>query len=132
MATKGKMGRPPKVTSEQRQEVYEAFEAYIRDTDDPTIVGFAAYNDVALKYNVTDDNIGDWDDFSGLRKRATKKQEAYLIAGGTMNKLNPTFAIFRLKQPQHGWTDRIQTDHTSNGKDIALPILGGVANKQAD
>lgn len=111
-------GRPPKLTSEQKQEVYESLQSYILSNDDPTIVGFVSVNDTAIQYNLNDSNLYDWPEFSGLIKRAIKKQEAYLLDGATKNKLNATMAIFRLKQPQHGYKDRTETDVTTNGKDI--------------
>lgn len=109
-------GRPPKLTDEERAEVYEALERYILNEDDPTVVGFVSYDDTAIKYSVTDDNIGDWQEFSGLRKRAIKKQEAYLLKFAGSNRYNPTIAIFRLKQPQHGYTDRSQVEQSGEVK----------------
>ena len=111
-------GRPSKLLPPERAEVLNAFRQYIRKFADPTIVGFCALDDTALKYNVTKDNIHDWREFSELRKQAISKQEAYLLAGATANKLNATFAIFRLKQPQHGYTDRQDHDHTTKGDKI--------------
>lgn len=117
-----KVGRPPKLTEEQRKEVYEALEQYIKRTPDPTIVGFVSWDEVPLKYDVTDDNINDWEEFSRLRKRAVKKQEAYLLQAAGTGRFNPTFAIFRLKQPVHGYKDRVEQDITSGGNAIA-PVL---------
>jgi hypothetical protein len=115
-------GRPPKLNTEERAEVFEAFKDYIVCTEDPTIVGFCAYNETAIKYWVTKDNMNDWEEFSDLRKLSVQKQEAYLVKNATQNKVNPTVAIFRLKQPQHGYTDKQNLDHTTNGKDLA-PVL---------
>ena len=124
-------GRPPKLNPEERAIVYKAMQDYIARTPDPIIVGFCAWDSIAIKYDVTDDNIYDWQEFSGLRKRATMKQEAYLASGALIGKLNATMAIFRLKQPVHGYTDRVQQDLTTNGKDLPTPILGNV-NVQPD
>lgn len=115
-------GRPPKLTPEQRKEVYEALEAYIQRTPDSTIVGFCAWDPVPNKYDVTDDNINDWPEFSRLRKKAVLKQEAFLLSGAITNKLNPTFAIFRLKQPVHGYKDRVDSDITSNGETLGATV----------
>lgn len=109
-------GRPPKLKSEQRAEVFQALSDYIQRTPDPTVVGFCAWDPVAIKYDVTDDNIYDWPEFSGLRKRAIIKQEAFLVEAATRNKINPTVAIFRLKQPQHGYTDRQQVEQSGEVK----------------
>jgi hypothetical protein len=111
-------GRPPKLNEEERKEVLEAFTNYIDIEPDPTIVGFCAWDSVAIQYSITKDNLYDWDEFSELRKRAIEKQEAYLIKNAGKNQYNPTIAIFRLKQPQHGYKDRIDTDITSGGEKI--------------
>lgn len=115
-------GRPPKLTPLQRQEVYDALEQYIKDTEDPTIPSFVSDDPIAIQYSVTRDNINDWQEFSTLIKRAVVKQESYLLKQGGAGKYNPTIAIFRLKQPQHGYTDKTQTDLTSNGETLA-PVL---------
>lgn len=115
-------GRPPKLTPVERQEVYDALVQYIRSEDDPTIAGFVSYNELALEYWVTDDNIYDWPEFSVLRKRAFKKCEAYLLKDGGSNKYNTALAIFRLKQPVHGYKDRTETDITSKGEQVGQSI----------
>lgn len=115
-------GRPPKLTPEERKEVYDAFVKYIERTPDPTIVGFCAFDPVGAHYLITKDDIHKWEEFSELRKYAIEKQEAYLLNGATTNKLNPTMAIFRLKQPQHGYKDKTETDLTSGG-DKLPPVL---------
>lgn len=111
-------GRPPKLTEEQRKEVFEALNDYIERTPDPTIVGFVSWDRVPLDYNVTDDNINDWPEFSRLRKKAVKKQEAYLLEAAGRGKYNPTMAIFRLKQPVFGYTDRQQVENSGEQKMI--------------
>lgn len=126
--TKNKGGRPPKLTPEQREEVLEAFQDYIQTTDDPTIAGFCAWHEVAIQYWITKDNLYDWGEFSELRKRAIEKQEAYLVKNGGEGKYNPTIAIFRLKQPQHGYKDRTETDITTAGEKIGT----GLSAEQAD
>jgi hypothetical protein len=125
-------GRPRKLTAEQQAEVLEAFRLYIERTPDPTIVGFVSWDDVPLQYWVTDDDINNWNEFYALRKRAIRKQEAFLLEGATRNKINPTMAIFRLKQPTHGYTDKTQQDLTTNGKDLPVPILGGATQVAKD
>lgn len=103
-------GRPPKLTPEQRQELYVAFKEYIQTTDDPTTVDFVTSNELALEHLITRENLKDWDEFSPLQKIAIEKQEAYLLKNAGSGKYNATVGIFRLKQPQHGYTDRSQLD----------------------
>lgn len=106
MASARPVGRPPKLTPEQKQEVFEAMQLYIARTPDPTVVGFCAWDKVADSYDVTRDDINNWPEFYTLIKKSVQKQEAYLVQAGGTGKFNPTMAIFRLKQPVHGYTDR--------------------------
>lgn len=119
-------GRPQMYTPEEIEEIRSDFEQYIHGKDDPTIVGFTSSYE---KYSVNKDYISDHDEFSELRKRAIEKQEAYLLEGVTKNKLNATMGIFRLKQPQHGFTDRQQQDIKV---EQVTPILGGNSKKPID
>jgi hypothetical protein len=119
--SKGLGGRPPKLTTEERREVYEELEKYIKETDDPTVPEFISTNWVALGYDIIYQNLYDWKEFSGLIKRLVRKQEAYLIREGTQNKINTTMAIFRLKQPQHGYRDR-QELTGADGKDLVPEV----------
>lgn len=120
------MARPRKLTQEQVDEVVVAFEKYVDIYPDPTIVGFTASDKVALKYRVNKDNITDWAEFSELRRRAIEKQEHYLLYGATRGQLNASVSIFRLKQPQHGFSDRQEIDHTTKGEPIQPLIVSNV------
>lgn len=124
-------GRPPKLNEEERAEVLEAFRLYIERTPDPTIVGFCAWDPVAFKYLINKQNIKDWQEFSTLVKIAVSKQEAYLLQAAGTGRYNPTLAIFRLKQPQHGYTDKMETDITSGGDKIQ-PVLVKFLNGGTD
>lgn len=115
-------GRPPKLTKDEKAEVLEAFRLYIERTPDPTIVGFISWDSVPLNYWVTDDDIDNWPEFYALRKRAIRKQEAYLLEAAGRQKYNPTMAIFRLKQPTHGYKDRIDTDITTGGDKLGVGL----------
>lgn len=113
MAKVGQVGAPPKFSDEEIADIYKDFEDYILRTADPTVVGFTAYYS---KYDVRRTYITDREEFSDLVKKAIEKQEAYIIDGAIKNKLNSTFAIFRLKQPQHGWRDQSQLETTGEVK----------------
>lgn len=120
MAGRHPGGRPQKLTPQQIKVVVSDFTKYIDETEDPTIVGFCAtYPLITLKdgsiFYVGKDYISDHTEFSDLRKKAIQKQEAYLLKNGTTNKANPTMAIFRLKQPQHGFKDKTELDANLNG-----------------
>lgn len=106
-------GRPQMYTPEQIEEIRIDLLEYIVDNDDPTIVGFTSTYD---RYSVNKDYISDHEEFSELRKKAIEKQEAYLVKNATQNKINPTVAIFRLKQPQHGYRDKTEVDTHVSGE----------------
>lgn len=104
-----KVGRPQIYTPEQIKEIVKDFEQFIDDNVDPRITKFCVEY---KKYRVNKDYISDHEEFSELRKRAIQKQEDYLLEGAVTNKLNPMFSLFRLKQPQHGYKDRTETEHS--------------------
>lgn len=114
------VGAPPKLTPEQKVEVYHAFEEYIEDNEYPTMPDFCAYNKVAKKYKLTTQNLKDWEQFTSLRKRLVDKQEQFTESQVMKGKLNPTWAIFKLKQPAFGWTDRQEIQH-ANDPDNPMP-----------
>jgi hypothetical protein len=115
-------GRPPKLTPQQRKEVLTAFRAYIERTPDPTVVGFCANEPICFKYLITRDDINNWKEFYTLQKYCIAKQESFLLMAGGAGRYNPTLAIFRLKQPQHGYKDRTEQDITSGG-DKLQPVM---------
>jgi hypothetical protein len=118
-------GRPQKYTADEIAEIYTDFEDYIDRTADPIIVGFtSSYK----KYHVNKWYMSERPEFSDLIKSAIEKQEYYIQYGAISNSLNATFAIFRLKQPQHGWSDRTQTDITTGGDKLGL----GLSAEQAE
>lgn len=118
-------GRPQMYTPEQIEEIRKDFIEYIERTADPTIVNFTSNY---TKYSINKDYINNHDEFSELRKRAIEKQESYLLYGATNNRLNASVSIFRLKQPQHGYKDRTETDITS--KDEKIEFTGNVSKEQ--
>ena len=123
-------GRPPKLTPLERAEVYEALRLYIERTPDPTVVGFCAWDPVGIKYRMSKTNMYDWEEFSPLIKQSIAKQEAFLLQAAGQGRYNATLAIFRLKQPQHGYRDRIDTDITSDGKSLQPLLVSFITNKQ--
>ncbi len=135
--TKNKVGRPKKLTTEQIEKIVEDFKKYIVDKVDPTIVGFTSSYEI-LKDNkgkdfyVNKDYISDHDEFSELRKKAIEKQEAYLASGATKNELNATMSVFRLKQPQHGYTDKQEIDQTNYNHEIPQINVNKNYDKKTD
>lgn len=113
------MAKEPKLKPWQRQEIKAAFVKYIEDTDDPNIAAFVSFDPVAIKHKVTKSDMYDNKHFDALTKRAITKQEAYLLKQGMSNQ-NVTMAIFRLKQPYHGYRDRFEQDITTGGEKITF------------
>jgi hypothetical protein len=109
-------------TPEQIQEIYNDLLRYIESEEDPTIVWFtssypAVYSETAWRdVYINKDFINNHDEFCELRKKSIEKQEAYLVKWATKNELNATMGVFRLKQPQHGYTDKVFTDNTTRSK----------------
>lgn len=118
------MARPQTLTPEQIDDIRQEFAEYIETNDDPTIVGFVSshpkieLND-GKEFYLNKDYMSDHDEFSELRKRAIEKQEDYLLKNATINKANPTIAIFRLKQPQHGYKDKFEQELTLKEVDLS-------------
>lgn len=107
-----KVGRPDKYSAEEIAEIVKDLEAYIESNEDPTIVGFTS---TYKKYPVNKQYVTDREEFSDLVKRAIEKQESYLLRH---SEEAPVIRIFRLKQPQHGYRDKSETDITSGGEKI--------------
>lgn len=102
-----KRGRPPKYNDEQMSELVAKFREYIENTDIPIVAEFAYQNGLYKQY------FYDHDEFTDLVKMATSKKEAALEYGALKGTLNPTMAVFSLKQM--GWTDKQQTEMTGSG-----------------
>lgn len=108
-----------KYNSDQVTEMTAAFDEYIKREEDPTIAGFLSTDDTALRLWLTYQNMQDYKRFTPYMERAYKKQEAYILKQGQNGKGVP-MAIFRLKQPWHGYTDRTEQDITSKGEKISF------------
>lgn len=118
-----------KLTEEQEDELFERMLAFIQDTADPTVAKFLSSDELALSKRVTRHNLQDWTRFKELTEMAVVKQEAFLLEQGGGGKYNPTIAIFRLKQPQHGYSDRIDSDVTSGGQKLEVGLSANQAEQ---
>lgn len=124
MTEENKVWRPQHFTPEQIQKMVDDLKAYIEREIDPTIVWFtssypAVWSETLQRdAYINKDFISDHDEFSELRKKAIEKQESYLMKWATQNELNATMSVFRLKQPQHWFTDRFETDNKNSNADV--------------
>lgn len=108
-----------KLTDEMYSEVVQAFQEYVLSTDDPLICEFISYNPLAIRYHVHDDDFTS-PIYPKLREWAllcNKRSETYMLRKG-MNGQSTAMSIFRLKQRQHGYTDRVEQNITSNGERV--------------
>ena len=120
------LGRPPKLTPEQKESLRLEFMKYIESEEIPIIAEFAY-----LMYNM-DLGIGDtraylYDNFSTLIEKAIKKKESALEKKSLHGEVNTTQAIFSLKQL--GWRDRQEIEH-SGGQ--AIQITRRVVTERQD
>jgi hypothetical protein len=116
------MARPRSRTQTQDEQLFDRFKKYIDNTTLPIIAEFAYMNEIDRNY-LYDNAI-----FSTLLKRCIAKKEANLEKGALTGKLNPSMAIFSLKQI--GWKDK-QADELQQQPVINIS-LKGVNNGKAD
>lgn len=116
------MARPRSRTQTQDEQLFDRFKKYIDNTTLPIIAEFAYMNDIERQY------LYDNEMFSTLLKKCIAKKEANLEKGALTGKLNPSMAIFSLKQI--GWKDK-QADELQQQPVINIS-LKGVSNGKAD
>lgn len=97
-------------------ELSDLISDYFNQTERPTLSGLAVYLEIDRQ---TLYNYKKRDEFFDIIKRATAKVES-IYEERAIYENNPTGVIFALKNM--GWTDRVASDHTTNGKDIQAPI----------
>ena len=117
MGKKIKIGQPIKYTQAERIRILKELEEYVEKEEYPAVSKFCTAQGLAKqrlfewakdeKLNSEGKNnypLGEY--FSELIQRIHDKQEAF-IEEHTMNgNIPPSFAIFKLKQPCIGWTDK--------------------------
>lgn len=109
---KRKPGRPQKFTKDELMGIYNGLNEYIEKADDPTLAGFIATQPPGLNKQF----LSSHKEFSDLVQKAIQKQEAFLLS----QYKNPAMAIFRLKQPQHGYTDKREVEQKSLNLDVQV------------
>jgi hypothetical protein len=104
---------------EVEQEKRENFVTYKLKARLPTKGGLAVYLGVARE------TLYDWaskyPEFSDIMEELGGIQEERLINNGLSGDYNPTIAKVLLTK--HGYTDKQETDITTNGKDLNTPVL---------
>lgn len=121
-------GRPTNYS----EEILKKALVYIETTQDevldngkikvnlPTIEGLASFIDINR------DTIYEWckahKEFSDIIEKLRENQTQSLINNGLAGTYNPTIAKVLLSK--HGYSEKTETDITTNGKDLPTPILG--------
>jgi hypothetical protein len=94
-------------------ELTEQLYKYIDETDDPQLAEFCLPRTMPVESTIY--RLAETcSELSEAIKRLVKKQEIYLSRCGNGN-MHPTICVFRLKQPQHGYTDKQQIDANVSG-----------------
>ena len=99
-------GRPVLYTSEVIEEIKQAMNDYTDKTAIPILAEFA------FLYGIRRQTLYDQPDLSDSTKRMMEKKEFQTEKMALAGKVNPSFAIFSLKQM--GWRDRFEHEHTGN------------------
>ena len=103
------MARPVKFNPD---DVAKAMNDYTDSCNDPLIKEFC------LEYGISDERVRQLAENNtalfGAIKRLLAKQEIHLVRDGAANRINPTMAIFRLKQPVFGYTDKQEVKMSGN------------------
>ena len=120
------LGRPPKLTPEQKESLRLEFLKYIESEEIPIIAEFAysMHRDFPM---LADVQAYLYDHFPNLIKIGIKKKESALEKKSLHGEVNTTQAIFSLKQL--GWRDRQEIEH-SGGQ--AIQITRRVVTERQD
>ena len=128
-----KVGQPIKYTQAKRVSLLKALEKYIDSEEYPTMPKFCVLHGISKQrvYEWAKDKslnsegrecypLGEY--FAELIKRMNDKQESFIEEHAVQGHITPSFAIFKLKQPGIGWTDKTDLGVTGDMKiAIGLP-----------
>jgi hypothetical protein len=104
------VGRPrTKNTPAHIAELVKRLEAYIEREPCPKLSQFCCEN---TDMEVLPCDIQNNPEFGYLVKIINCKREWFYEQNTSDGDVPPAFGIFALKQPQHGWTDRQQMEHS--------------------
>lgn len=123
-------GRPKTIDVD---DVIKELDKYIENTNDPLIPEFcASYRDKGISksylYELSEKN----EELANSIKRLVTKQEAAIVRNTVEGKNNPIFSIFRLKQKQFGWSDKMEVEQTNINIDPATLSPEDRANRLAE
>ena len=116
--TKNPVGRPSSYTKEVIKRSYEYLEIFQTDLGEliPTIVGLCAHikraKGTVYRWKTEEDK----QEFKDILSAIEENQEKTLINGGLSNAFNS--AITKMMLTKHGYSDKQEIDHTTNGESI--------------
>ncbi|MDR2730926.1 MAG: DNA-packaging protein [Treponema sp.] len=130
---KFKVGQPIKYSQAERLRLLNELENYINAQEYPTMPKFCVAQGISKQriYEWAADKklnsegrkkypLGEY--FTDLIKRMNDKQEGFIEDHAVQGHITPSFAIFKLKQPGIGWTDKTDVGVTGDMKiSIGLP-----------
>lgn len=126
-----KMGRPTKYSAELQEQA----DRYIHDwslTDAvPSRVGLCCY--LGISKPTSRDWAGQYPDFSSTLDAVDALQEYVAMNKGITGDFNST--IVKLVLANHGYSDKIQSDHTSTDGSMSptrIEIVAGNGNNRTD
>lgn len=101
-------GRPKEYTPERIQEIKKLMDEYTDNTPIPIFAEFCYKNNFIRQY------LYEIPEISDSIKRLMAKKETVLEKGALSGELNPSMAIFSLKQ--QGWSDKQEVKHDGDVK----------------
>lgn len=128
--TKHPGGRPTKLTRELVDKAAEYLSNCIGKL--PTKEGLALYLDVnrstIYEWAALETPLGK--EFSYIFEKIMAEQGERLIQGSLMGRFNPT--ISKMMLTRHDYVEKQAVDHTTNGKELPTPILGGASQEKSE
>lgn len=114
-------GRPPKFKNVEEMEtlINDFFLDCDQKNEPYTITGLALWLDTTRETLL---DYQDKDEFSDAIKRAKLRCQNWVEKGALMNKVNPTSAIFNLKN-NYGWKDKTEQELTNPDGNLKTIII---------
>lgn len=119
-------GRPKKFDI---NDIIEKLEQYIADNEEPMILEFCVNYGInrSYLYELSEKEANNNNDYrlTDTIKRAIQKEECFLVKNAERQKINPVFAMFRLKQPAFGYKDKqeVESTNVNINKDVDINMF---------
>lgn len=100
------------------EKIADDLMTYLENSDDPYVEEFSLTQpfNIDTLYRLAKEN----DRLSETIKRVHEKQKMRTVRKAEVGEINPTFAIFKLKQKCYGWTDKTELEHSGR---IEMPQI---------